>query len=89
MKKKYPIKTKYGEFQALIWLDKKENVYFVTIPAFSGPMTEARSLTEAKRYALELIELECLNALEEGKIIVDDQRKVYGKVIQPGAFSFA
>lgn len=88
MKQKYAIKTKYGEFQADISLDKKK-VYFVTIPAFPGPMTEARTLVEAKRFAAELIELECLEALHQGKVVVDDTRRVYGKSVRSGAVSLA
>ena len=87
MKIKYPIKTRYGEFQAMIWHDKKENVYFVSIPAFPGILTEARTLAEAKKYAAEVIELQSLDALEDGKIIVDDTRRVYGKIMRSGAFS--
>lgn len=87
MKIKYPIKTKYGAFQAMIWNDKKERVYFVSIPAFPGVLTEARNLAEAKRYASEVIELQCLAALEEGKIVVDDTKRVRGKFVRSGAFS--
>jgi predicted RNase H-like HicB family nuclease len=87
MKIKYPIKTKYGEFQAMIWRDKKERVYFVSIPAFPGVLTEARTLAEAKKYAREVIELQSLEALDGGKILVDDTMRVYGKAVRAGAFS--
>ena len=87
MKIKYSIKTRYGEFQAMIWHDKKEKVYFVSIPAFPGVLTEARTLSEAKKYAAEVIELQCLAALEEGKIVVDDTKRVRGKFVRSGAFS--
>ncbi len=58
MKKNYPIKTRYGVFQALIWFDKREEVYYISIPAFPGVLTEARTLAEAKKYAMEVIELQ-------------------------------
>ncbi len=89
MKKQYSIKTKYGEYQATIWWSSKEKVFFVTLPAFPGPMTEARSLAEAKRYAEDIIELECLNALEAGKVVVDNTHRIYGKAVRPGAVSLA
>ena len=89
MKKKFLIKTKYGSFQAEIWFNGKEKVYFIKIPAFPGPMTEAQTLTEAKRYAGELIELEALEALEHGKAIIDDTRRVYSKSIQSGVVTLA
>lgn len=87
MKQKYLIKTKYGDFYALVWFSKREKVHFVSIPAFPGILTEARSLTEAKKYAGEVIELQCLAALDEKKIIVDDTRRVYGRLVHAGAFS--
>ncbi|MCR4280717.1 MAG: type II toxin-antitoxin system HicB family antitoxin [Candidatus Kaiserbacteria bacterium] len=87
MKKKYLIKTAYGDFYALIWFAKREKVYFVSIPAFPGVLTEARTLTEAKKYAGEVISLHCLSALDEKKIIVDDARRVHGKFARPGTFS--
>ncbi len=87
MRKRYPIKTKYGEFQAVIWLDKTEEVYFVSVPAFPDVLTEARTLAEAKRYAVEVIELQSLAALEQGKIIVDDTKRIHGKLVRSGALS--
>ena len=87
MKKKYQIKTKYGVFEALIWLDKREKVYFVSVPAFPGVLTEAQSLAEGKKYAGEVIELQCLAAFDEGKIIVDDTKQAHGKLVRSGALS--
>ena len=87
MKKKYLIKTTYGDFYALIWLDKREKIYFISAPAFPGVLTEARTLTEAKKYAEEVITLECLSALDDKKIIVDDTRRVHGKFARSGTFS--
>lgn len=89
MKKKYTIKTRYGVYDALIWFDKRENRHFVTIPAFPGVMTEAGSLTEAKKYAGEVILLECLEAIEQGKLVVDNSKRVYGAAVRPGALSVA
>ena len=89
MKKKYPIKTKYGVFDAIIWLDKREDRYFVTIPAFPGVMTEARSLVEAKKYAGEVLSLECMEALEQGKLVVDNTKRIYGTSVRAGALSVA
>ena len=87
MKKKYLIKTAYGDFYALIWFDKRDKVYFVSIPTFPGVLTEARSLAEAKKYASEVVELQCLSALDEKKIIVDDTKRVHGKFARSGTFS--
>ena len=83
-KMKYLIKTKYGEYYALVWFGIREKVYFVSIPAFPDILTEARSITEAKKYAADVIELQCLAAVEEGKLVIDDTRRIYGKRIYPG-----
>ncbi len=84
-KEKYLIKTKYGEYYAIIWFGIREKVYFISIPAFPGVLTEARSIAEAKRYAADVIELQCLAVIDEGKLVVDDTRKIYGKQVSPGA----
>ncbi len=87
MKKKYLIKTRYGDFYALIWFSARDKVYFVSIPAFPSILTEGLSLREAKKYAGEVIELQCLAALDERKIIVDDTKRVHGKFARSGTFS--
>lgn len=84
-KEKYLIKTKYGEYYALIWFGVKEKVYFVSVPAFPNVLTEARSIAEAKKYAADVIELQCLAAVDEGKLVIDDTRRIYGKRIYSGA----
>ena len=86
MKKKHLIKTKYGDFFSLIWYGAREKVYFVEIPAFPGVLTEARTMTEAKKYAAEVIELQVLAAMDDGKMVVDNAKKVYGRKIFAGAF---
>lgn len=85
-KEKYLIKTKYGEYYVLIWFGVREKVYFVSIPAFPGVLTEARSIAEAKKYAVDVIELQCLAAIDEGKLVVDDTKRIYGKRVHSGAF---
>ena len=78
MKKMIPTKTKYGEFRAAVEYSKRDGVYFVSAPAFPGVLTEARTLAEAKRYAREVIELQCMAAFDEGKVVIDDTNHVYG-----------
>ena len=86
MKKRYLIKTKYGEYYALIWFGTKEKVYFVSVPAFPGVLTEARSITEAKKYSAEVIELQYLAAMDDGKVVIDDTKRIHGKKVFPGVF---
>ena len=87
MKRKYLIATKYGRFNALIWFGKRNKVYFISIPAFPGVLTEARSLSESKKYAKEVIELQCIAALDRKKILVDDTKQIYGRFARSGVFS--
>ena len=83
------IGTRYGSFYATITHSVRDKVYFVSIPAFPGVMTEARSLVEAKKFAKEVIELQCLAALDDGKIVIDDTRQVHGRFIRAGALAVA
>jgi len=83
------IETRYGSFYAVIAYSARDKVYFVSIPAFPGVMTEARSLPEAKKFAKEVIELQCLAALDEKKIVIDDTRHVHGHFARAGALAVA
>jgi len=83
------IETRYGSFYAVIAYSTRDKVYFVSIPAFLGVMTEAHSLAEAKKFAKEVIELQCLAALDDGKIVIDDTRQVHGRFVRAGALAIA
>ena len=79
MKKKYPIKTKYGVFQASIWHDKQDKLYLVEVPSFDKTMTQGSTLADAKYMAKDLIELLCEVAFDDGKMVVDDEGYVVGR----------
>ena len=83
MKKKYLIKTKYGDFQVSIWYDKSDKSYLVETVGFDKTMTFGASVAEAKCMAKELIELLVECALEEGNIVVDSAMRVAGRKIKP------
>lgn len=76
MKKKYLIKTKYGNFNANIWRDAAEKLYLVEVPSLNKAMTQGASLSDARFMAQDLIELLCEVAFDEGKIVIDDERRV-------------
>lgn len=86
MKERFSVRTKYGEFQAIVEHSKRDKVYFVSAPAFPGILTEAHTIPEAKKYAREIIELQCLAAFDGGKVVIDDTNHVYGsrKLVHPG-----
>lgn len=76
MKKKYLIKTKYGNFNAAIWHEVAEKLYLVEVPSFNKTMTQGSTLADAKYMAKDLIELLCEVAFNDGKIIIDDERRI-------------
>ncbi len=79
MKKKYLIKTKYGNFNAVIWHDRADKLFLVEVPSFNKTMTQGSTLTDAKYMAKDLIELLCEVAFDDGKVVVDDEGKVSGR----------
>jgi predicted RNase H-like HicB family nuclease len=83
---KYLIETRFGSFYANI-VRKNPKVLLVTIPAFLDVVTEGRTLAEAKKYAREVIELQCLAALDDNKLIIDDLHRAHGKFARSGTLT--
>jgi len=79
MKKRYPIKTKYGVFHATIWYDKPDKLYLVEVPSFDKTMTQGSTLADAKYMVKDLIELLCEVAFADGKVVIDEQGVVAGR----------
>jgi len=79
-KKEYTIETEHGIYQAQIWRDVVEKIYLVRIPAFPELATFGTSLADAKRMAKDIILLHCDCLLKEGKLVVDDARRVAGNI---------
>lgn len=79
MKKKYLIKTKYGNFNAIIWREVAEKLYLVEIPSFNKTMTQGSTLVDAKYMAQDLIELLCEVAFDDGKVVVDDEQHMIAR----------
>jgi predicted RNase H-like HicB family nuclease len=88
-KKFYTIKTKYGDFSVAIWCDRQDKVYLVETKEFDKTMTFGKSLAEAKKMAIELIELLVECAKDEGKIVVDEKMRVLGQRVRPGPLQLA
>src|SRR3989344_9294248 len=79
MKRKYLIKTKYGNFKVSIWHDRSDKLFLVEVPSFDKTMTQGSTLADAKYMAKDLIELLCEVAFDDGKMVVDDEGHVVGK----------
>lgn len=84
---KYLIATRFGSFYARIVERKREGVFAVSIPAFPDAMTEARTLTEAKKFAAEVIELQCRDALDDNKLVIDDLHQAHGAYARAGTLN--
>jgi predicted RNase H-like HicB family nuclease len=84
MKKKLPkelyLKTKLGTFKVHIWWDQKDKAYLVKVPSLPGTNTFGTSLREAKIMAKDAIELNCECLIDEGKIVIDDAGRVFGRI---------
>lgn len=81
------IETRYGSFFMVVKYSARDKVYLISLPAFPDVTTEARSIQEAKKFAKEVIELQCMAALDDGKIIIDDTRRVRGRYVRSGALA--
>jgi len=79
MKKKYLIKTKYGNFNAVIWRDRADKLFLVEVPSFDKTMTQGSTLFDAKYMAKDLVELLCEVAFDDGKVVIDDEGRVSGR----------
>ena len=79
MKKKYLIKTKYGNFNAVIWRQNAEKLYLVEVPSFNKTMTQGSTFADAKYMAQDLIELLCEVAFDDGKVVIDDERHMIAR----------
>ena len=79
MKKKYALKTRFGIFQIYIWQDKRDKMYIAEVPAFGGVLTQGGTVSEAKRMAIDLIELLSEETLSRGNAILDDQKHLHAR----------
>lgn len=79
-KKEYKIQTKLGVHKSVIWWNKEDKVYLVDVPGLPGVVTFGKSLTEAKHMAKDAIELYGDCVIDDGKVIIDDNGRVFGKL---------
>ncbi len=78
MKKRYLIKTKYGNFNAQIW-KSRDGFWLAEVPSFNKTMTQGVSLADAKDMVEDMIEVLCEVAFADGKIVIDDERHIVGR----------
>lgn len=79
-KKEFTIKTKGGSYRISVWFDKKDKAYIVRVPSLPEVLTFGKSLADAKKMAKDAIELYCDCQVDEGKIVIDDEQRVVGKL---------
>lgn len=80
IKEEFIIKTKDGAYKIVIWFDKKDKAYLVSVPSLPEVFTFGKSLVDAKRMAKDAIELYCDCQVDEGRVIIDDERRAIGKL---------
>lgn len=74
------ISTKRGTYKAVFKWDKRDKAYIVSVPSLPDVFTFGKNLQDAKRMAKDAIELYCECLIDEGKIVIDDERRVVGDV---------
>ena len=79
-KKEFFIQTKNGMYKILVWFDARDKAYLVKVPSLPDVVTFGKNLGEAKRMAKDAIELYCDCMIDEGRIVVDDRDRVFGKI---------
>lgn len=75
-----PIKTNKGVYNCKFIWDNEDKAYLVSVPSLPGVFTFGKNLTDAKKMAKDAIELHCECLIDEKKIIIDDERRVFGKL---------
>lgn len=88
-KMEYHIATKHGTYQVHIWWDAKDKAYLVKVPSLPNVVTFGKTLTEAKHMAKDAIELYCSCMIDDGNIVIDDKRRVFGKMPPARVMSIA
>lgn len=78
-KKEFQISTKHGTFRVFIWWDDRDKAYLVKAVNLPEVVTFGTSLVDAKRMAKDALELYCLCAIDEGKLVIDDEGKIVGE----------
>jgi predicted RNase H-like HicB family nuclease len=70
-------KTKYGSFYAKVWHEKKDNMYLAELPAFDNVMTQGSSKSDIQYMVKDLIQIMVTGALADGKLVIDDERRIF------------
>ncbi|KKU67967.1 MAG: hypothetical protein UX89_C0009G0001 [Parcubacteria group bacterium GW2011_GWA2_47_16] len=83
------IRTKHGLFTVAIWHDIRDKAYLVKGVGLPDVVTFGKTLVEAKRMAADALELYCDCTLRDGKLIVDDNRHIVGKLPKSNVLSLA
>ena len=79
-RKEFRIQTNRGDFRVKIWWDGKDKVYLVKGVSLPDVVTFGETIDEAKKMAQDAIELYCECAIDDGKIVIDDNGKVFGRI---------
>lgn len=76
-------------FSVVIWYDSRDKAYLVRAAKLPSVVTFGKTLAEAKQMAREALELYCDCVIEQGKIVIDDTRRIVGQLPKSGANVFS
>jgi len=80
-KRQITIQTRHGSYHAQVWYDKKSATYGAEVSGFPEKVvTFGTSLSDAKRMIKDAIELHCDCLIDERKLVLDDTRRVAGRI---------
>ncbi len=74
------IKTNKGTYMCKFKWDEKDKAYIVSALSLPEVFTFGKNLADAKRMIKDAIELYCDSSIDEKKIIIDDEGRVFGKL---------
>lgn len=80
--KKYTfnIPTNRGTYSVVLKWDNRDRAYLVSVPSLPEVITFGKTLADAKRMAKDAIELHCDCLIDEGNLVIDDNKMVVGKI---------
>lgn len=83
------VKTNKGTYTCKFKWDEKDKAYIISVPSLPEVFTFGKNLTDAKKMVKDAIELYCDCLINEKKIIIDDERRVFGKLPSKRVISVA
>lgn len=79
-KQRFFLPTRRGVFEVVLRWDPRDKAYIVSVPSLPEIFTFGTSIAHARRMAKDAIELVCDSVLGDGNVVIDDKRRVVGRI---------